>query len=187
MSIGIIIVQYCVPCAIVTYYYISICRFLSSRPILASDERQKQIAAKRRKNNRMLIAVTVAHFTSWLPLNLINIVLTMFDSDESPLFTDVEHLYIAYAMCHLASMTSAISNPVLYGFMNENFMSEFMKIWKKCKHCWQKSDNNNANNANFAMETTRFARRGSENAITMAPRNDTSDDISKEENTPIAV
>ena len=135
MSICVIVVQYCVPCAMVTFYYISICRFLASRPILASDERQKQILAKRRKNNRMLITVTVAHFTSWLPLNVINIVLTMFDSDESPLFTNVEHLYIAYAMCHLASMTSAISNPVLYGFMNDNFRGEFDKIWQRFCKC----------------------------------------------------
>ena len=27
-------------------------------------------------------------------------------------------------------MTSAISNPILYGFMNENFRKEFSKIWK---------------------------------------------------------
>ena len=171
MSICVIVVQYCVPCALVTFYYISICRFLASRPILASNERQKQILAKRRKNNRMLIAVTVAHFTSWLPLNMINIILTMFDSDESPLFTNVEHLYIAYAMCHLASMTSAISNPVLYGFMNENFRVEFDKIWQrfsKCKKVETSDDNNEAGIelGTHVVGTQGWRRQGSEN-ITM--------------------
>ena len=47
--------------------------------------------------------------------------------------SDVENLFITYAVCHLASMTSAISNPVLYGFMNENFRAEFRKIWRKLK------------------------------------------------------
>ena len=171
MSICVIVVQYCVPCALVTFYYMSICRFLASRPILTSDERQKHILAKRRKSNRMLIAVTVAHFTSWLPLNMINIILTMFDSDESPLFTNVEHLYIAYAMCHLASMTSAISNPVLYGFMNENFRVEFDKIWQRFSKCKKVEETHNANTEaaieNGTQDTSRRLRRqGSEN-ITM--------------------
>ena len=141
MSIGVIIIQYCIPVFIVTFYYISICRFLATRPILTSNQRHKQILAKRRKNNWMLIAVTFAHFISWLPLNLINIILTIYDSIGKPLFANIEHLYIAYAMCHLASMTSAISNPVLYGFMNENFRAEFDNIWHRlCCKCRTTTD-----------------------------------------------
>ena len=159
MSICVIVVQYCVPCALVTFYYMSICRFLASRPILTSDERQKHILAKRRKSNRMLIAVTVAHFTSWLPLNMINIILTMFDSDKSPLFTNVEHLYIAYAMCHLASMTSAISNPFLYGFMNDNFRGEFDRIWQRFSKCKKVQE---IHIANTEAASGRSRRQGSE-------------------------
>ena len=43
-------------------------------------------------------------------------------------------------------MTSAISNPILYGFMNENFREEFSKIWKKMKEsscCFKKLENSN--------------------------------------------
>ena len=164
MSIGVIVVQYCVPCFIVTFYYISICRFLSTRPILTSNERHKHILARRRKNNWMLIIVTFAHFVSWLPLNMINIILTMFDSDESPLFTNVEHLYIAYAMCHLASMTSAIANPILYGFMNENFRGEFDKIWQRYCKC-KTVENNNAHETVMENSSRRRLLRvpGSEN------------------------
>ena len=66
------------------------------------------------------------------------------DSDKKPLFKDVENLYITYAICHIASMTSAISNPILYGFMNENFREEFSKIWKSLKQksiCCEKVTN----------------------------------------------
>ncbi len=59
--------------------------------------------------------------------------MTSFDSEEEPLFEDVKNLYIAYAVCHLTSMTSAISNPILYGFLNENFREEFYKILRKLK------------------------------------------------------
>lgn len=145
MSFGTVIVQYLVPCAIVTVSYSSICYFLSNQPIPARDSRQKQILAKRRRSNKMLIVVSVAHFMSWLPLNVANVIITSFDSEQTPLFQDVENLYITYAICHLASMTSAISNPILYGFMNENFRQEFSKIWNSlvrgsCATC-RKSDN----------------------------------------------
>ena len=66
------------------------------------------------------------------------------DSEETPLFHDIENLYILYAVCHIASMTSAISNPLLYGFMNENFRKEFSNIWtslKRCSSCKSASSN----------------------------------------------
>ena len=66
------------------------------------------------------------------------------DSEEKPLFHDIENLYILYAVCHIASMTSAISNPILYGFLNENFRKEFSNIWtslKRCSKCKSASSN----------------------------------------------
>ena len=97
--------------------------------------RQHKVMAKRRRNNFMLIVVSVTHFTSWLPLNLANVIITTLDSEEKPLFEDIENLYILYAICHIASMTSAISNPILYGFMNENFRNEFSKFWQSFQKC----------------------------------------------------
>ena len=133
MSLGVIVVQYLVPCIIVTVCYCSVCKYLANRPILASSHRQAQILAKRKKNNNMLIVASAAHFLSWLPLNVVNMVITTFDTADEPLFEDIEKLFITYAICHIASMTSAISNPILYGFMNENFREEFTKIWANLK------------------------------------------------------
>jgi hypothetical protein len=103
-----------------------------------------RIMARRRRSNKMLIIVTVTHFLSWLPLNVVNIIFTTFDSEKTPLFSNIEHLFITYAVCHLASMTSAVSNPILYGFMNENFRREFKIIWlglKKCVYCCKNDSN----------------------------------------------
>ena len=75
----------------------------------------------------------------------------LLDSGENPLFQDVENLYITYAICHLASMTSAISNPILYGFMNENFREEFSKIWKRMKKkscCFKNVEESNSKEKN---------------------------------------
>ena len=36
-----------------------------------------------------------------------------------------------YAVCHVLGMSSACANPVIYGFLNENFSKEFR--WAKTK------------------------------------------------------
>ena len=94
-----------------------------------------RIVKRRKKSNQMLIAVTITHFLSWLPLNVANVIITTFDSDKTPLFENIEHLFILYAICHWASMSSIILNPLLYGFMNGNFRNQFRKIWTSLKNC----------------------------------------------------
>ena len=133
MSFTVVIVQYLIPCALVAVCYTQVCQYLKSRPILTNSANQRKVQAKRTKNNRMLIVVAIFHFLSWLPLNVVNVIMTTFDSDQAPLFQDVENLFITYAICHLASMTSALSNPILYGYLNENFRAEFRKIGNKFK------------------------------------------------------
>lgn len=114
--------------------YFLVCRYLSNRPVMMSDARQKIIEAKRKRNNYMLILVAVTHFLSWLPLNMVNLIMSLFETDENqtPLFPNMESMLVTYAICHLASMLSVVVNPILYGFMNENFRQEFAKIFGKC-------------------------------------------------------
>ena len=42
-----------------------------------------------------------------------------------------EQLCIFYAVCHVTSMLSACANPVIYGYLNENFNREFKDIFSK--------------------------------------------------------
>ena len=44
---------------------------------------------------------------------------------------DDETLCILYAVCHVTSMLSACANPVIYGYLNENFNREFKDIFSK--------------------------------------------------------
>ena len=85
--------------------------------------------------------------------------MTTFDSDEKPLFEDIENLFILYAACHLTSMTSAISNPLLYGFMNGNFREQFRKIWKHIKTCTKIDRNQRNNSTNTNRSSLRMSRR----------------------------
>ena len=150
IAVASILVQYLIPCTVVGYCYFSVCRYLTNRPVLASDNRQQVILAKRKRNNHMLIMSAVAHFLCWLPLNVVNLIINIFDTDEEPLFEDTEDLLITYAVCHLASMISVVINPILYGFMNENFRAEFSKIIGKCfaSICCNGNANNNTNHGN---------------------------------------
>ena len=160
LAVVAIVLHYLVPCIIITVCYVSICRHLNRRPEMLSDARQKILENRRKRNNRMLILVALTHYLSWLPLNVINLVIYAFDTDESPLFQSEEQLRVAYGICHLISMSSAITNPVLYGFMNENFRREFFNISKQMKKVFWKFlsrqpnvENNNGENANFPLQS----------------------------------
>ncbi|RWS29867.1 neuropeptide F receptor-like protein [Leptotrombidium deliense] len=39
---------------------------------------------------------------------------------------------VLFACCHLVGMSSACSNPLLYGFLNDNFRKEFKDIFLRC-------------------------------------------------------
>jgi hypothetical protein len=47
-------------------------RRISNR-LATSDEQQSHLELKQRKNNLMLMSVSLTHFASWLPINLFNI------------------------------------------------------------------------------------------------------------------
>ena len=40
---------------------------------------------------------------------------------------------IIYAVCHVMGMLSACANPIIYGFLNENFSREFKELYKSLK------------------------------------------------------
>jgi len=37
-------------------------------------------------------------------------------------------LYVALATCHVIAMTSAVSNPIVYGWLNSNIRREFLQL-----------------------------------------------------------
>lgn len=49
------------------------------------------------------------------------------DLSTSDIFNS-QPMIVGYAVCHMMGMSSACSNPVLYGCLNENFWKEFKDI-----------------------------------------------------------
>ena len=131
---GTFLIQYCIPTFIVCFVYWQILSKLKQRPISGTDEaRRRRMEQKRRRSNQMLISMTVTYFVAWAPLNVLNFVINIFDSSEKPLFSREEDFLKTYAICHMAGMSSACMNPILYAFLNENFKEILSNRFNFCK------------------------------------------------------
>ena len=134
------IFQYIVPILLVTVAHARICFKLKYRMVNQQNKAlttqsaflaQKKAAEKRRKRktNIMLVAIAVVFACSWMPLNVFNIM-----ADFNPaLLTRIDKRGLIIPLCHLLVLTSACINPVLYGWLNENFRKEFVKVFWCCK------------------------------------------------------
>ncbi|KAI5645740.1 7 transmembrane receptor (rhodopsin family) domain-containing protein [Phthorimaea operculella] len=111
-SILSLIFQYLLPVLVVLVAHIQIHRRLRGR------------RRTTRKTPAILIAIVITYIISWLPLNVFNLAA---DLSVEPLF-DEDSMTIVYAVCHMFGMSSAVSNPLLYGWLNDNFRKEFEEI-----------------------------------------------------------
>jgi hypothetical protein len=116
---------------------------------------------RRIKMNVLLTFIAIIFCASWLPLNIFNIL-----SDSKTSMIKASHaFYIINAICILLGMSSAVSNPFLYGFLNENFKREYQKLFEtiSTRFCSIKKtkNNNNSNiynNANKQTESNRIKK-----------------------------
>ena len=124
------IFQYVLPITIVSIVYAKISDKLQKRLIRRQRLTQLECQQKRqlnliRRTHTMLVSVSLVFGLSWLPLNLLNVI-----SDFNPLFSHDDQLFrIIFAICHLIGCSSACSNPILYGFLNENFRKEMHQVY----------------------------------------------------------
>ena len=139
-SIASMIFQYIVPILIVTVAHARICFKLKYRMVNQQQRNaashspflaQKKAAERRRKRktNTMLVMIAVVFTSSWMPLNVFNIM-----ADFSPaVLQRIDKQGLIIPICHLLVLTSACINPVLYGWLNENFRKEFMLVLSCCQ------------------------------------------------------
>nr|XP_053619460.1 neuropeptide F receptor isoform X1 [Plodia interpunctella] len=115
-SILSLIFQYLLPVSVVLLTHVQIHNRIHRR---MQDRRRS-----RNKTAAILTAIVVTYVISWLPLNVFNLVA---DFSPKPIL-DEQPLTITYAVCHMFGMSSAVSNPLLYGWLNDNFRKEFEEI-----------------------------------------------------------
>lgn len=135
-SVISMIFQYVLPITIVSIVYAKISDKLQKRLIRRQRLTQLECQQKKqlnliRRTHTMLISVSLVFGLSWLPLNLFNII----GDFTTDLFKGDDQLFrIVFAVCHLIGCSSACSNPILYGFLNENFRKEFHQVYTHHAH-----------------------------------------------------
>ncbi|XP_050357654.1 neuropeptide F receptor [Nymphalis io] len=141
-SLFSLIFQYLVPVLVVVMAHVQIHRRLRGR------------RRTTRKTPAILIAIAATYVISWLPLNVFNIVADF----SSEAILDETSMTITYAVCHMFGMSSAVSNPLLYGWLNDNFRKEFEEILCCCRTKNQMNKNMRIKNRKMDTELTALAQ-----------------------------
>lgn len=119
--------QFIIPFFLIAFCYICVSLRLNdrakSKPGSKSSRKEEADRERKRRTNRMLIAMVVIFLLSWLPLNVINIV-----NDFSAQVGDWQYYFLSFFMAHAMAMSSTCYNPFLYAWLNENFRKEFKQV-----------------------------------------------------------
>ncbi|GAB6031556.1 hypothetical protein CHUAL_009321 [Chamberlinius hualienensis] len=122
-----VIMQFVVPFIIITYCYVRVSIKLSDRaklkPGAKSSRKEELDRIRKRRTNRMLIAMVAIFGFSWLPLNAMNLI--------EDIHNDVAHwnyYMMIFFIAHAIAMASTCYNPFLYAWLNENFRKEFKRV-----------------------------------------------------------
>ena len=145
-SVASMVVQYILPIITVTVAHARICNKLkyrmANRRIPRSSGGENGIQqgsrtsdgrrARKRRTNILLAMIAIVFALSWMPLNILNILVEFLFQwfRESKLDTN-----LLFVICHILVLSSACTNPVLYGWLNENFRKEFLNVLKCCYIC----------------------------------------------------
>ncbi|XP_058813147.1 neuropeptide F receptor isoform X2 [Topomyia yanbarensis] len=134
-SVFTLCVQYMLPILIVSVAYLRIYLKLKHRLVVTTTTvssnastkdglpvRERERGRRMQRTNYLLISIALIFGISWLPLNLFNLF--------ADLYLDgiTQEIMVAYAICHMMGMSSACSNPLLYGWLNDNFRKEFNEL-----------------------------------------------------------
>ncbi|XP_065160642.1 prolactin-releasing peptide receptor-like [Atheta coriaria] len=119
--------QFVMPFFFIAYCYICVSMKLNdrakSKPGCKSSKKEEADRERKRRTNRMLIAMVIIFLVSWLPLNMFNIIFDFYRP-----FMEWPYYYLLFFMVHSLAMSSTCYNPFLYAWLNENFRKEFKHV-----------------------------------------------------------
>nr|WDW32492.1 sNPFR [Agasicles hygrophila] len=119
--------QFLIPFIIMAFCYICVSIKLNdrarSKPGSKNSRKEEADRERKRRTNRMLIAMVAVFLVSWLPLNAFNIINDFYQQMEKWGF-----YYLTFFMSHAVAMSSTCYNPFLYAWLNENFRKEFKQV-----------------------------------------------------------
>ncbi|XP_071390587.1 neuropeptide Y receptor type 2 [Centroberyx affinis] len=121
-SISMLLLQYGLPLAINSFAYIRIWSKLKNHmsPGVRNDRHRRK-----KKTTKMLVTVVVVFAVSWLPFHAFQLAV---DIDSSVL--DMKDFKLLFTAFHVVAMCSTFVNPILYGWMNNNYRTAFLSVCK---------------------------------------------------------
>ncbi|XP_006005101.1 neuropeptide Y receptor type 4-2-like [Latimeria chalumnae] len=120
--------QYCTPLIFILVCYVRIYLRLQRRnDILDRTCEENRRMAHTKRINVMLGSLVAAFAICWLPLNVFNAIADW--NHEAIMYC---HHDLIFSLCHLAAMVSTFVNPIIYGFLNNNFKKEVKSVLFHC-------------------------------------------------------
>ncbi|XP_051802273.1 neuropeptide Y receptor type 2 [Acanthochromis polyacanthus] len=120
-SISMLLVQYGLPLAINSVAYIRIWKKLKNHMTYGRNDRHQ----RRKKTTKMLLTMVVVFAVLWLPFHAFQLAA---DIDSAVL--SMKDFKLLYTVFHIVAMCSTFVNPILYGWMNNNYRSAFMSVFE---------------------------------------------------------
>lgn len=144
--------QFGLPFVIMAFCYICVSIKLNdrtrARPGNVTSKREEQDRDRKKRTNRMLIAMVAIFGISWMPLNVVNIL-----NDFESKINCWRYYNVLFFIAHLFAMSSTIYNPFVYGYMNDNFKKEF-KVVLSCFFVSRSQSHNGSGNRQWRSERT---------------------------------
>lgn len=121
------IMQYLFPFCIISFCYVCVSIRLNDRaktkPGAKTTKKEELDRDRKKRTNRMLIAMVAVFGFSWLPLNVVNVL------DDFYVHTAEWKFYnFIFFIAHCIAMSSTCYNPFLYAWLNDNFRKEFKLV-----------------------------------------------------------
>uniref|UniRef100_A0A8D0L6T1 G-protein coupled receptors family 1 profile domain-containing protein n=1 Tax=Sphenodon punctatus TaxID=8508 RepID=A0A8D0L6T1_SPHPU len=128
-TIALLLLQYCLPLLFIMVCYLRIYLCLKKRKDLFGKGEYSGRAVQLRRINIMLASMVAAFALCWLPLHIFNSI-----EDWNYKAIPSCHHHLIFSLCHLVAMASTCVNPVIYGFLNNNFKREVKSLILNCQH-----------------------------------------------------
>lgn len=120
-SLSMLLLQYIIPLAIISYAYI--CIWVKLRNHISPSSRNDSIN-RRKKTTKMLALVVVVFAICWLPFHAFQLAIDL------DLVLRLEEYKLIYTVFHIVAMCSTFTNPLLYGWMNKNYRNGFLMVFR---------------------------------------------------------
>ncbi|RUS91012.1 hypothetical protein EGW08_001229, partial [Elysia chlorotica] len=122
--------SYFVPLAVITVTncHIGYIVWIKKTPGEAEADRDRRMAASKRRLVKMIIIVVVIYAVCWLPLHVITVV-----GDHNPDIYSLPHMNVVWLCAHWLAMSHSCYNPIVYFSLNTTFRRNLKRMMLICR------------------------------------------------------